>query len=76
MNVLASTPYNVAVGGTMFNEHGQASQYWGSTDPVTLGSALSYIPENVWNEVYSLPNAEKAQVFGQEAEGASSVNFS
>lgn len=50
VNLLASTPYNVAVGGTMFNEHGQGSAYWGTTDPTTLGSALSYIPENVWNQ--------------------------
>jgi hypothetical protein len=35
----------------MFNEHGQDSKYWSATNnPVDLGSALSYIPENVWNE--------------------------
>lgn len=51
VNVLAATPYNVAVGGTMFNENGQDSKYWSSTNsPNTGGSALSYIPENVWNE--------------------------
>ena len=51
VNVLASSPYTVAVGGTMFNEHGQDSKYWSATNnPVDLGSALSYIPENVWNE--------------------------
>lgn len=51
VNVLASTPYTVAVGGTMFNEHGMDSLYWNSTNNQTTGaSALSYIPENVWNE--------------------------
>lgn len=51
VNVLASSPYTVAVGGTMFNENGQDSKYWSSTNSSTnLGSALSYIPENVWNE--------------------------
>ncbi len=51
VNVLAATPFNLAVGGTMFNEGGQDSKYWGSSNAQgTLESALSYIPENVWNE--------------------------
>jgi hypothetical protein len=51
VNMLASTPYTVAVGGTMFNENGHDSTYWSSTnDPNSLSSALSYIPEDVWNE--------------------------
>src|SRR5438128_5781589 len=49
VNILASTPFNVAVGGTMFNENGQASKYWGTSAPISE-TALSYIPENVWNE--------------------------
>src|ERR1700683_4795985 len=49
VNYLASTAFNVAVGGTMFNENGQDSKYWGS-DPPVEESAISYIPENVWNE--------------------------
>jgi hypothetical protein len=51
VNLLASTPYTVAVGGTMFNENGQDSTYWKSTNAQgTLESAISYIPEDVWNE--------------------------
>jgi hypothetical protein len=51
VNALAATPYTVAVGGTMFNENGHDSTYWSSTnDPNSLSSALSYIPEDVWNE--------------------------
>src|SRR6267378_3859451 len=51
VNMLASTPYTVAVGGTMFNENGHDSTYWSSTnDPNSLSSVLSYIPEDVWNE--------------------------
>ncbi len=51
VNVLAANPYVIAVGGTMFNENTRSSSYWSSTNnPSTLGSALSYIPENVWNE--------------------------
>ena len=49
VNYLASTPFTVAVGGTMFNENGQDSLYWSTAAPVAE-SAISYIPENVWNE--------------------------
>ncbi len=50
VNVLASTPFDVAVGGTMFNENGDDSKYWSSTNSSELESALSYIPEDVWNQ--------------------------
>ena len=50
VNVLASTPFTVAVGGTMFNENGQDATYWNTTNNSSLGSAKSYIPEDVWNE--------------------------
>lgn len=51
VNVLASTPYTVAVGGTMFNENGQNATYWTATNAsATLESAISYIPEDAWNE--------------------------
>ena len=51
VNVLASPPYVVAVGGTMFNDVSNSSAYWNSTNnPNNLSSAKSYIPENVWNE--------------------------
>ena len=49
VNFLASTAFNTAVGGTMFNENGQNAKYWGSTPPISE-TALSYIPEDVWNE--------------------------
>lgn len=49
VNLLASTAFNIAVGGTMFNENGQASKYWTSTPPISE-TAMSYISENVWNE--------------------------
>jgi hypothetical protein len=50
VNILASTPYNIAVGGTMFNEHGQDATYWNPTPGTFEATAKSYIPENVWNE--------------------------
>lgn len=51
VNILAATPFNVAVGGTMFNEGANSSTYWSANNnPTTGASALSYIPENAWNE--------------------------
>ncbi len=47
----ASTPYNVAVGGTDFDEINKWSTYWSATNNSTTGaSALGYIPEIPWNE--------------------------
>lgn len=49
VNYLASAAFNVAVGGTMFNENGDPSKYWTSAAPLSE-TAISYIPEDVWNE--------------------------
>ncbi len=52
----ASTPYNVAVGGTDFNQDpiipgGNTSNYWNSTNNgTTQASAKGYIPETTWND--------------------------
>jgi subtilase family serine protease len=54
----ASTPYNVAVGGTDFpvNVLGQASDYWSSTnDQNDFHSALKYVPEAPWNDTCASP---------------------
>jgi len=48
VNILSSTPYNIAVGGTQFNEG--TGIYWNGVIPGALSSAVSYIPETVWNE--------------------------
>jgi subtilase family serine protease len=47
----ASTPYNVAVGGTDFGDTyaGTNSTYWNTGNGATYGSAKSYIPEIPWN---------------------------
>jgi pseudomonalisin len=48
---LSSTPSNVCVGGTQFMDTSNPAAYWSATnDPTTQGSALSYIPEQAWNE--------------------------
>ncbi|HTV59462.1 MAG TPA: Ig-like domain repeat protein [Verrucomicrobiae bacterium] len=49
VNILASTPYTIGVGGTVFNEGTNASSYW-STSSNSLTTAISYIPEDVWND--------------------------
>ena len=60
----ASTVYNVAVGGTDFEDVYNAkcptsacagggppqTDYWSATNSANLGSALSYIPEIPWND--------------------------
>ena len=47
----ASTPFNVAVGGTDFNDANTQSTYFNPTnDPNTLASAKGYIPESTWND--------------------------
>jgi subtilase family serine protease len=52
ISAFASTPYNVAVGGTDFGDSydGTNSTYWNPTNTATYGSAISYIPEIPWND--------------------------
>jgi subtilase family serine protease len=48
----ASTPNNIAVGGTDFSDtySGTTAQFWNTTNTSTYGSAKSYIPETPWND--------------------------
>jgi hypothetical protein len=47
----ASTPYNVAVGGTDFDDAVSPTTYWNITNTTTTeASAKGYIPEIVWND--------------------------
>jgi len=52
VNAFASTPNNVAVGGTDFSDtySGTNATYWNSSNASAFGSALSYIPEISWND--------------------------
>ena len=52
VNGLASTPYNVAVGGTDFGDTfaGTTNTYWNTSNTATYGSAKSYINEIPWND--------------------------
>ena len=49
INGLGSTPYNISVGGTDFNDFKQTSKYWAPANGNLGASALSYIPEQTWN---------------------------
>ncbi len=50
VNGMCSSPYSTCVGGTEFNEGSNSAQYWSATNSTGYESALSYIPEEVWNE--------------------------
>jgi subtilase family serine protease len=50
VNGMCSTPYSTCVGGTEFSEGSNSAQYWSVTNSTGYESALSYIPEEVWNE--------------------------
>jgi hypothetical protein len=64
---LSSTPYDVAAGGTDFNDYLDPSLYWSATNnSTTQASALSYIPEVAWND--SCTNAAFFTEFGDDVE--------
>lgn len=79
VNGFASTPYDVAVGGTDFNDLTNATAYWGAntvppghpTLPPTV-SALSYIPETTWND--SCTNAVFGNLLGFSANPETNCN--
>lgn len=52
VSAFASTPYNVAVGGTDFGDTylGTNGTYWNATNSNFYGSAKLYIPEIPWND--------------------------
>jgi len=51
VNGIASTPFNVAVGGTDFNDVSDPGTFWNNVNaPGTQASALGYIPETTWND--------------------------
>jgi subtilase family serine protease len=53
---ISSTPFNVAVGGTEFNDVNDPQQFWSNTNALgTLESALSYIPETAYNDSCTSP---------------------
>jgi subtilase family serine protease len=50
VNGMCSSPYATCVGGTELDEGIDAAKYWAQSNSTGYTSALSYIPEEVWNE--------------------------
>jgi subtilase family serine protease len=76
VNGLASTPYNLAVGGTDFNALSPSAiaLYWNTTNQTgTLASTVSHIPEMVWNE--SCANPVFASAYGNTADTIAFCNM-
>jgi len=70
VNGLCTSPYATCVGGTQFDDVANPSQYWSASNGATLGSALGYIPEVVWNESGSVSGGSGLWASGG---GASSI---
>jgi uncharacterized protein (TIGR03437 family) len=73
VNGVASTPYNVAVGGTDFDDLTSAPTYWSSIDnSTTHASAKGYIAETTWND--SCTNALFGVIAGYSADPEANCN--
>ncbi len=70
----ASTPYNIAAGGTDFSDvfSGTASTYWSTANSTNFASALSYIPETAWNDSCASPLV--LATFGQSFQSSFGAN--
>jgi subtilase family serine protease len=70
INGLASTPYNISVGGTDFYMPNGGTPYWNPANSATTeASAKGYIPETPWNETCSNSVFNTSHAFyGQTAE--------
>jgi len=65
----ASTPNNVAIGGTDFDDFLHETQYWNTTNTSPAQeSAKGYIPETTWNDSCTNSIFLTAFGFGQNAE--------
>lgn len=70
VNGIASTPYNLAMGGTDFNDLNDAGLFWNTTNAAAPGSSggvaslsvKGYIPETTWNDTCT--NQELLSIFG------------
>ncbi|HEY1465208.1 MAG TPA: peptidase S53, partial [Terriglobales bacterium] len=72
---IASTQFNVAVGGTDFNDITNPLTFWNATnDPTTGASAKGYIPETTWNNTCT--NSLFGSVAGFSANAETNCNNS
>jgi subtilase family serine protease len=73
VNGSATTPFDTAVGGTDFNDPNNPTTYWSATNAsTTQASALSYIPEVVWNN--SCASIEWGADFGLSTDALTNCN--
>jgi hypothetical protein len=63
VNTMSSTPWNVAVGGTDFDDYGNWATYWSPWNQAGGLSVLSYLPEQTWNQ--SCASAKLDQLIGE-----------
>jgi subtilase family serine protease len=71
----ASTPFNVAVGGSDFYDLTNATLYWNPTNNnTTEASAISYIPETTWDD--SCTNLAFGTLFGLNGTAEANCNNS
>jgi len=83
VNGIASTPYNVAMGGTDFNQISNPFAYWNQTNSTPAGSsggvaslsAKGYIPEMTWNDTCTNQElfSELGVATGQQACNTSTI---
>jgi uncharacterized protein (TIGR03437 family) len=65
VGIPASFPEVTAVGGTQLTEG--SGRYWTTTQTINLSSAISYIPETVWNDTGLEPSLKTASSGGPSA---------
>ncbi|MCU1313040.1 MAG: hypothetical protein JWM54_797, partial [Acidobacteriaceae bacterium] len=74
VNALASTPYDIAVGGTDFNQTtANESQYWNSGNAPNGESARGYIPEIAWNNSTSTTGSLSGNVPNTSIGGTTNI---
>ncbi len=75
VNALASTPYNIAVGGTDFNQTpANASQFWSTTNNTIFASALGPIPEIPWNNATTTVGGLASNVATRDSSGNTRID--
>lgn len=76
VNGFASTPYDVAVGGTDYDTLENAFSTYASNSQGTLpyyGSALKYIPENPWNDSTTVNTTYLDNVAAKDSQGNTNI---
>src|ERR1700678_4129400 len=70
VNGVASTPYNVAVGGTDFNDASNPTTFFNATNPsaTTQASVKGYIPETTYNDTCTNSTIETLLGLGGDIE--------